>query len=133
MNHRKIPDADGTLPLLVIEDEPSVQAFLRTALERDGFRIVLAASGTEGLRLLQQQKFQGIISDMRTPGGVNGGDVHSWLASNCPELVSKLLFITGDIVNEETTEILRRTGVPCIEKPFRVQELLSAVKQVLGS
>src|SRR6185503_13659968 len=117
------------LPLLVIEDEPSVQIFLRTALERDGFRTVLAASGTEGLKLLQQQSFAGVISDMRTPGGVNGGDVHTWLASNRPELVTRMLFITGDIVNEETTEILQRTGVPCIEKPFRVQELLQAVKQ----
>jgi DNA-binding NtrC family response regulator len=120
------------LPLLIIEDEPSVQIFLRTALERDGFRIVLAASGTEGLRMLQQHQFSGVISDMRTPGGVNGGDVHTWLASNKPELVKHMLFITGDIVNDETTEILQRTGVPCIEKPFRVQELLAAVKQVLG-
>jgi DNA-binding NtrC family response regulator len=119
------------LPLLIIEDEPSVQVFLRTALERDGFRIEMASSGTEGLRMLQQQEFRGVISDMRTPGGVNGGDVHTWLTSNKPELVTRMLFITGDIVNDETTEILRRTGVPCIEKPFRVQELLAAVKQVL--
>lgn len=122
-----------TLPLLIIEDEPSVQVFLRTALERDGFRTVMAANGTEGLRLLQQQSFAGVISDMRTPGGVNGGDVHHWLESNRPDLVRRMLFITGDIVNEETTEILRRTGVPCIEKPFRVQELLAAVKQVMGN
>jgi two-component system, OmpR family, response regulator len=121
------------LPLLIIEDEPAVQVFLRTALERDGFRTVMAASGTEGLRLLQQQSFSGVISDMRTPGGVNGGDVHTWLSSNRPELVARMLFITGDIVNEETTEILKRTGVPCIEKPFRVQELLAAVKQVIGN
>lgn len=121
------------LPLLIIEDEPSVQVFLRTALERDGFRTVMAASGTEGLKLLQAQDFRGVISDMRTPGAVNGGDVHSWLQSNRPEMVARMLFITGDIVNDETIEILRRTGVPCIEKPFRVQELLDAVKQVLGN
>ena len=119
--------------MLIIEYEPSVQAFLRMALERDGFRTVMAASGTEGLKLLEQQDFRGVISDMRTPGGVNGGDVHTWLASNRPQLVAKMLFITGDIVNDETTEILQRTGVPCIEKPFRVQELLDAVKQVIGN
>lgn len=120
-------------PLLIIEDEPSVQAFLRTALERDGFRTVTAANGSEGLKLLQQQDFSGVISDMRTPGGVNGGDVHQWLETNRPQLVRRMLFITGDIVNEETTEILRRTGVPCIEKPFRVQELLAVVKKVMGN
>jgi two-component system, OmpR family, response regulator len=121
------------LPLLIIEDEPSVQVFLRTALERDGFRTVMAANGTEGLKMLQEQSFSGVISDMRTPGGVNGGDVHEWLAANRPELAGRMLFITGDIVNEETTQILDRTRVPCIEKPFRVQELLAIVKQVMGN
>jgi CheY-like chemotaxis protein len=120
------------LPLLVIEDEAPVQAFLRAALERNGYRIVMAASGAEGLQMLKQESFLGVVSDMRTPGGVNGDDVHAWLKENRPELVTKVLFITGDIVNEETMKTLQKTGVPCIEKPFRVQELVSAVKKVLG-
>jgi len=123
----------ATLPLLVIEDETTVQAFLKAALEKHGFQIVMANSGAEGLRMLQEQSFHGVISDMRTPGGVSGEDVHAWLKENRPELVKRMLFITGDIVNDETTEILRRTGVRCIEKPFRVQELLAAVKQVIGN
>ena len=124
----------ATLPLLVIEDEASVQAFLRTALERHGFKLVLANSGAEGLKVLQERKqdFAGVISDMRTPGGVTGADVHSWLKQNRPDLADKLLFITGDIVNEETAQILQSTGVPCIEKPFRVMELLAAIKKVMG-
>lgn len=119
------------LPLLVIEDEVSVQAFLKAALEKHGFEIVMAASGVEGLQMLKQRDFCGVVSDMRTPGGISGDDVHDWLRQNRPELVGKVLFITGDIVNEETTQTLRRTGVPCIEKPFRVNELVAAVKQVL--
>ena len=124
----------ATLPLLVIEDESSVQAFLRTALERNGFELVVASSGAEGLKILQagDKEFSGVISDMRTPGGVTGADVHSWLKQNRPDLADKLLFITGDIVNEETAQILQSTGVPCIEKPFRVVELLAAIKKVMG-
>jgi len=120
------------LPLLIIEDEAPVQAFLRAALERNGYKIVLATSGAEGLQLLKQQTFAGVVSDMRTPGGVSGDDVHAWLKDNRPELIGKVLFITGDIVNEETMQTLQKTGVPCIEKPFRVQELVSALKKVLG-
>jgi len=74
------------LPLLVIEDESTVQVFLRTALEKSGFSVVLASSGAEGLELLKQQDFSGVISDMRTPGGVNGADVHAWLMQNRPHL-----------------------------------------------
>ena len=119
------------LPLLVIEDETSVQAFLKAALEKHGYEIVMAASGAEGLRLLKETDFHGVVSDMRTPGGVNGDDVHQWIVHNRPELSAKILFITGDIVNEETIQTLQRTGVPCIEKPFRVQELVTAVKNVM--
>jgi DNA-binding NtrC family response regulator len=121
-----------SLPLLVIEDELSVQAFLRAALERNGYQIVLATSGEEGLQLLKEREFSGIVSDMRTPGDVDGADVHEWLQAHRPEMVKRMLFVTGDIVNEETMQTLRRTGVPCIEKPFRVQELVDAVKEVMG-
>lgn len=117
--------------LLVIEDEASVQSFLRVALERNGFDIEMADSGADGLERLKAGEFVGVISDMRTPGGVTGADVHAWLRQNRPELARKLLFITGDIVNEETVRILEQTGVPCIEKPFRVQELMAAVRKVL--
>ena len=121
----------GRLPLLVIEDEKAVQAFLRAALERHGYPYVMAASGAEGLELLQRGNFCGVLSDMRTPGGVNGADVHAWLKANQPDLLPRMLFITGDIVNEETARVLKTTGVPCIEKPFRVNELISAIKKVL--
>lgn len=120
-----------SLPLLVIEDEAAVQAFLRAALERSGYQIVVATSGEEGLQLLKEREFSGIVSDMRTPGEIDGADVHEWLQANRPEMVKRMLFVTGDIVNEETMQTLRRTGVPCIEKPFRVHELVSAVKEVM--
>ena len=119
------------LTLLVIEDEASVQSFLRTALERNGYEVVMASSGEEGLQLLQQREFGGIVSDMRTPGGVDGEDVHTWLAANRPHLVSRMLFVTGDIVNEDTLQTLKNTGVPCIEKPFRLHEWVNAVKEVV--
>ena len=124
--------APAKLSVLVIEDEPSVQAFLRAALERGGFDVTVTASGAEGLSLLQVREFDAIISDMRTPGGVNGADVHRWISEHRPASIGRLLFITGDTVNEETAAILRRTGVPCIEKPFRMNELMAAVGKLLG-
>jgi DNA-binding NtrC family response regulator len=120
------------LPVLVIEDEPSVLAFVRTALERAGYQVATAENGAEALRLLEHQSYFGVVSDMRTPGGVDGADVHDWITAHRPELVSRVIFITGDIVNEETAATLRRTGAACVEKPFRVQQLLDVVHSVLG-
>ena len=121
------------LPILVIEDEPSVLSFVRTALERTGYPVVAANTGVDALKLLEGGKFIGIVSDMRTPGGIDGSDVHDWLAAHRPEMVSRLIFITGDIVNEETAATLRRTGAPCVEKPFRISQLLDVVRKVVGT
>lgn len=122
----------NSLPLLLIEDEPAVMSYVQAVLERNGYSVVCGTSGAEGVRLLESGEFLGVVSDMRTPGGIDGGDVHAWIARNRPELASRIVFITGDIANEETVAILRKTGAPCVEKPFRVQQFISVVEQTLG-
>lgn len=119
-------------PVLLIEDEPAVMALVRSVLEGQGYTVVPTESGAEALRLLAKGNFHGVVSDMRTPGGVDGAQVYAWIAVNRPELASRLVFITGDIANEETAATLRRTGAPCVEKPFRVREFISVVQQTIG-
>jgi DNA-binding NtrC family response regulator len=120
------------LPVLLIEDEPAVMAYVRAALERSGYPVVCCESGAEALRLLENGSYLGIVSDMRTPGGVDGGQVHAWVATHRPELASRVVFITGDIANEETVATLRQTGAPCVEKPFRVHQLIEVVSKAMG-
>ncbi len=119
-------------PVLVIEDEPAVLGFVKAALERAGYNVTAVATGAEALQVLARDNFLGVVSDMRTPGGVDGADVHAWISTHRPELAARLIFITGDIVNEETAATLRRTGAPCVEKPFRVQQLIEVVQKVFG-
>ena len=118
--------------MLLIEDEPAVMAYVQAALERSGYPVVCCESGVDALRLLEKGQFLGIVSDMRTPGGVDGAQVHAWLARHRPDLASKLVFITGDIANEETVATLRETGAPCVEKPFRVQQFIDVVAKTMG-
>jgi two-component system NtrC family sensor kinase len=126
------PVMNATLPVLLIEDEPAVMAYVRAALERSGYTVVSTESGAEGLRLLESGQFLGVVSDMRTPGGVDGADVHAWLSRHRPDMAKRIVFITGDIANEETVATLRRTGAPCVEKPFRVQQFLSVIENTIG-
>jgi two-component system NtrC family sensor kinase len=107
-------------------------ALVRAVLEGHGYAVVPTESGADALRLLENGDFHGVVSDMRTPGGVDGAQVYAWIATHRPELASRLVFITGDIANQETAATLRRTGAPCVEKPFRVQEFISVVEQTMG-
>ncbi len=120
------------VPVLVIEDEPSVMTFVCRALERGGYRVQGAKTGEEALAMLANAQFRGVISDIRTPGKVDGAGVYHWLATNDPTLCQHVLFITGDIVNAGTLAVLQETGAPCIEKPFRIQDLLLAVEKTIG-
>jgi DNA-binding NtrC family response regulator len=120
------------LPVLLIEDEPSIMALVSATLERNGYDVVCVESGAEALRLLEKGQFLGVVSDMRTPGGVDGAQVHTWISANRPDLENKVVIITGDYANEETVTTLRKIGALYLEKPFRVQDLISAVEKAMG-
>jgi CheY-like chemotaxis protein len=124
--------APAPSPILLIEDEPSVTAFLRAALERRGYSVEDASSGAEGLQRLNEGQYFGVISDIRMPGSVNGAEVHAWIQRNKPELCTRIILISGDTANSDTQALLARSGTPCIEKPFRVHQLLTVVEKTFG-
>ena len=119
-------------PILLIEDEPSVSAFVRAALERRGYRVVQASSGSAGLKELSTGIYAGVISDIRMPGEINGADVHKWIRDHRPELCQRIILISGDTANRETQTLLSESSTPCIEKPFRVHQLISTVEATFG-
>ena len=122
----------ANLPILLIEDEPSIMALVSATLERNGYEVACIESGAEALHLLEKGQYLGVVSDMRTPGGVDGAQVHSWISANRPDLVDRVVIITGDYANEETVNTLRKIGALYLEKPFRVQDLISAVEKTMG-
>jgi FixJ family two-component response regulator len=69
---------------------------------------------------------------MYMPGGIDGAQVHAWVAEHRPELASRFVFTTGDTANEETLAVLLKTGAPCVEKPFLIQQLISVVEKTMG-
>src|SRR2546425_13060918 len=84
-----------SLPVLLIEDEPAVMAYVRATLERSGYTVVCTESGVDGLKLLESGDLLGVVSDMRTPGGVNCADVHGLLLQHRPVLAGRNIFFTG--------------------------------------
>ncbi len=111
-------------PVLLIEDEPAVMAYVQAALERSGYPVVCCESGADALRLLENGTYLGVV---------DGGQVHAWIAQHRPDLASRVVFITGDIANEETVATLRETGAPCVEKPFRVQQFIDVIAKTMGT
>lgn len=119
-------------PILLIEDESSVSAFVRAALERRGYKVELASSGADGVAKLASGLYAGVISDIRMPGTINGVGVQHWIQAHRPELCERIILISGDTANSETQSLLTASNTPCLEKPFRVQQLISTVETTFG-
>jgi CheY-like chemotaxis protein len=119
-----------SLPILVVEDEELLLAFLKTALERGGVKVVGAASGSEALIQLEKRKFAGIVSDLKMPGAIGGAEIFDWVRENRPELSSCFLFITGNVQDQYAIEIRNRTGALFIEKPFRIALLIELINKI---
>src|SRR5262249_2439649 len=60
--------------VLVVDDDPAVRDLMRRYLDREGFRVVAAANGHEGLRLARQLRPAAITLDVLMPG-MDGWDV----------------------------------------------------------
>ena len=118
--------------VLLVEDEDTVRAVAERALVRQGYEVVTAADGEEGLEILTRTydgggKFDLIVSDVVMPT-MDGPTMAREIRARLPEL--PLLFMSG--YAEET--LRREIGIPDIHflpKPFSVQQIVGAVEAVL--
>jgi CheY-like chemotaxis protein len=82
--------------------------------------------------LLRSSSFDLIISDFRMPV-MNGEQFYHALARMNPGLARRVIFLTGDVVNEQTCEFLASTGNPHLDKPFQITRLESVIADVLAA
>jgi PAS domain S-box-containing protein len=117
------------LNVLLVEDETGLRNALLHFLARRGIDATAAGDGAEALRVLKQQSFDVIVSDVRMPG-MNGRDFLRQLRIDRPELVSRVIFSTGDAHDDDTAALIRESGAPTVSKPFDLMSLERLVREV---
>ena len=115
--------------VLVIDDEPDITGFLVEVLETAGHAVDVATSGTEALDLLQVGDYHAIICDLRMPH-LDGPGLYDALKALKPQLLKRMVFATGDLLNAETERFLKASGRPCIEKPFMPAQIRRLVEEI---
>ncbi len=116
--------------VLVVDDEAEIAELLREILEREEYAVVLAASGNEALERLEDGNFELIISDLKMPD-LDGPGLYRRLAQIRPELLERLILITGDTLGTGTEEFLAHCQRPVIEKPFAPGDIVRLLENVL--
>jgi CheY-like chemotaxis protein len=116
--------------ILVVEDDPEVAAVVWEVLCLDEHSVDMAEDGEIALEKLQQGVYDVILSDIRMPR-LTGTALYHVLEQRDPQLLRRIIFLTGDTATPEILEFFERTGVPSVSKPFTVTQIRQAVQRIL--
>src|SRR5438067_662234 len=114
------------LHVLVIDDEASVRVALQRYLASRGHEVETTASGKEALARMREDAFDAVIVDMRMPD-VSGEQLFQELKARDASYAERVIFTTGQLVDDRVRTFLASTGRPCVPKPFE----FSSFDQVL--
>jgi len=114
---------------LVVEDEPSIARMCIRALGVEGFEVDVAGDGKAAQTRLAENGdvYDLCLIDIRTPR-MNGIELYQYLKKSGSEMINRVIFTTGDTINEEIKTFLEKTGRPFLPKPFTLDELRSMIK-----
>jgi DNA-binding NtrC family response regulator len=116
--------------ILVVDDDEAIRDLYSQVLSDMGFLVDVAGDGAQGLEALRQQSYSVIISDIKMP---NVGGFEFWAGSESvrPGSGSRFIFTTGYLDILSTTEYSAVGNRPCIEKPAKLEDIQSAVVELL--
>jgi len=117
--------------ILIIDDEPQILLLAATRLKANGYDVVTALSGEQGLKKARTKLPDLVLLDHVMPD-MDGGEVLDCLKTDPAMQHIPVIMFTADVNKVKAAEFRVRGAVDCFYKPFIPQELLAKVKEVLG-
>lgn len=118
--------------VLVIDDDPQVRGVVEDALSQAGHTVVLTRNGREGLRALQEGKFDLVITDIFMPD-MEGIELLRLLRTEGTSIPVVAMSGGGIIATEAILSTAAKLGAcATLEKPFGPADLAAAVARALG-
>ena len=117
--------------VLVVEDEAALGAAVAESLQDSGFVVDRASDGLEALERLREKPYDLIICDLKMPR-LDGTQFYRELELSQPEMVRRIMFVTGDVAGTEAERFLEETGCRWLAKPFRLKDLLRAARDMVA-
>jgi CheY-like chemotaxis protein len=118
--------------VLVADDEEDIADVIARLLREDGDTVEIAHNGEEAVKLLAAASYDLVVSDIEMEH-TKGTDLYAALAAQGAFPATKILFVTGDILNPKVLEFLSRTKSEYAVKPFDIQELRQTMRKLLAA
>jgi CheY-like chemotaxis protein len=124
------PAAATSKAILIVDDEAGIMSALAFLLGRDGYIVNTASNGRLALEKIEERAYDLILCDLRMPE-LDGPGLYRELERRDPELLKRMIFLTGDTLSTETSIFLKSADMPYLSKPFRAADVRRAVQQKL--
>ena len=116
--------------ILIVEDERALATAVGDALGDAGFRLITRVMAKKRSPA-SDSTYDVIICDLKMPH-VDGMTLYRAIASATPALSRRIIFVTGDVAEAGRRTFSRGYGCRWLAKPFRLTDLLRAVRDTLG-
>jgi PAS domain S-box-containing protein len=124
---RDLPDRAS---ILVIDDDAISREALTVLLEEEGYEVLTASGGEEGLKAVEEHRPNVLLLDMMMPG-MDGVEVIRRIRRQ-PHLGRvRIIALTGDVTRERRQRVFESGADQFVAKPFRIPELLDSVREIL--
>jgi len=143
-SHASLVSSEGVRPpadslkgraVLVLDDEESLRMLLQEGLSAQGLRVDCAATIEEALLQVRRSSYDVLLCDLHlSPGGfvTEGRDASSHLLEAAGAQKPVLIYMTGDLI-ETAQGTSNRSGPFCLQKPFRISDVLDILREVLSA
>ena len=117
--------------VLVVEDERALAAAVVEALSDAGLKVDHAGDGEEALARVRKKIYDVVVCDLKMPR-VDGMTLYRAISAATPAMARRVIFVTGDVAGTDAERFLEDSGCRWLAKPFRLADLLRAVRETLA-
>ncbi len=117
--------------ILLVDDENILLEMIRDDLQRHGYEVIIANNGEAAFRELQMHEIDAICCDIKMPG-LNGRQVYDRISTSQPKYVRRIIFMTGDVINQSLQYFLEQEHLACLNKPFPLRDLRAALRAIFS-
>jgi two-component system chemotaxis response regulator CheY len=120
----------SSIRALVVDDSATIRAFVKTALEHQGFEVTEAKSGFEALKILPKERFNLIVTDVNMPD-INGLELVKYVRKEEAHRGTPLIIISTDGRERDRDRGMQLGATAYLVKPFKPEDLIGLVRRVL--
>ena len=117
--------------ILLVEDESALATAVMDALADEGYLADWASDGDVALARVTEKPYDLVICDLKMPRR-DGIAFYKALADSVPAMSKRVIFVTGDVAGTTPEQFLNESGCRWLAKPFRLGDLLRAVREELN-